>query len=228
MTSTSLVGSTGLVGSHILTTLVSLPSISSIHAYSRRDLPITASKLTPLTSSDTSSWPSQYPSSAPSIFFSALGTTARQAGSLAAQRKIDYDLNIALARAAQKAGTRVYVLISTAGASTSSLFPYAKMKGELDEAVSAMEFSHVVILKPGLLVGDRRDSRPGEYAARSVSRFLGGISGGVLSDFWSQDAGVVARAAVRAGLEALEGRQEGKVRVLSQGDVVSLGKAVLK
>jgi hypothetical protein len=89
-------------------------------------------------------------------------------------------------------------------------------------------FSHVVILKPGLLVGDRRDSRPGEYAARSVSRFLGGISGGVLSDFWSQDAGVVARAAVRAGLEALEGRQEGKVRVLSQGDVVSLGKAVLK
>lgn len=69
------------------------------------------------------------------IFFSALGTTAYIAGGFERQRKIDYDLNIALARAARNAGARVYVLVSKSGASPQSMIPYSRMKGELDQAV---------------------------------------------------------------------------------------------
>lgn len=42
-----------------------------------------------------------------SDFFSALGTTRAQAGSLEAQRKIDFDLNLELAQKAKEGGVRV-------------------------------------------------------------------------------------------------------------------------
>ncbi|KPI43110.1 Protein fmp52, mitochondrial [Cyphellophora attinorum] len=226
-----LVGSTGLVGSHILTTLAAHPEISSVYAYTRRDnLPATTSvkpasspKVRYISNIDTSAWHSQYPSNA-RVFFSALGTTARRAGSFANQRKIDYDLNVALAQAAKNAGATVYVLISTSGASVSSIWPYSRMKGELDEAVKKIGFEHTIILKPGLLVGMREDSRPGEFAARTVAGALGKVSGGWLTDGWAQDADVVARAAVVAGLQAVAGESKKGSRELGQKEIVRLGR----
>ena len=104
------------------------------------------------------------------------------------------------------------------------------MKGELDEAVKGIGFGRsVIILKPGLLVGEREDSRPGEFAARRVAGFLGWVSGGKLMDGWAQDAGTVARAAVRAALEAVEdGQGKGGVRILGQSEIVRLGKVEWK
>ena len=87
----------------------------------------------------------------PSVFFSGLGTTKAAAGSISAQRSIDYDLNLELARAAKECGIKVYVLISAAGVSTASPFPYPRMKAELEEEVKKLGFQHTVILKPGLL-----------------------------------------------------------------------------
>ncbi|KAG2168808.1 hypothetical protein JADG_008547 [Aureobasidium aubasidani] len=222
MTSVALVGSTGLVGSHILTLLKASPKITNIHAFSRKPLP-SSPNLTTIQSSNPSEWPSKYPQNT-SVFFSALGTTARIAGGFAAQRKIDHDLNLALATAAKNAGAKIYILISTSGASPTSKIPYAKMKGELDEAVKKLGFEHVVILKPGLLVGERKDSRPGEYIGRSFARALGWVSGGALKNSWAQDVDVVARAAVAAAVEVVEGRNGEKVWVLDQREVLNMGR----
>src|ERR1700753_2284972 len=155
MSSVALVGATGLVvgsmhiinapvsilinypqGSQLLSTLLSHPSITSIHSLSRRQPTSTSQKLQPLVSTETSQWSTQLSSITPppSIFFSALGTTRGAAGSFEAQRKVDYDLNLALAQAAKATGVKVYVLISTANAATTSHFAYTKMKGELEEA----------------------------------------------------------------------------------------------
>ena len=133
-------------------------------------------------------------------------------------------MNLALATAAKNAGAKIYILISTSGASPTSKIPYAKMKGELDEAVKKLGFEHVVILKPGLLVGEREDSRPGEYMGRSFARALGWVSGGALKDSWAQDADVVARAAVAAAVEVVEGRNGEKVWVLDQREVLRMGR----
>lgn len=211
-------------GAHILTTLLECSSITTIHAYTRK--PIVSSsdrKLNQIHEPDSNTWPTKYPQDTPA-FISALGTTARVAGSFANQRKIDYDLNIALAQAAKDSGAKIYTLISTSGASTTSMVPYSRMKGELDEVIKTIGFEHVIILKPGLLVGTRSDSRPGEFMARKVASTLGMLSGNRLTDSWAQDAQVVARAAVRATLEALDGQNTEAVRVLGQQDIVRLGR----
>ncbi|KAF7941918.1 uncharacterized protein EAE97_006755 [Botrytis byssoidea] len=261
MASASIVGSTGLVGSHILSTLLSHPSISSVHSLSRRDPKPSSSspKLHPLTSTDTSTWSSLLSSISPSplLFFSALGTTKAQAGSIDAQRKIDYDLNLELATTfsqmgsesttetqenEEKTNSKIYILISTHGANPGSMIPYSKMKGELDDAVKALlekkenSIKHVIILRPGLIVGEREDSRPTEFVARKVAGWMGWVNPG-LQDFWAQDARVIGRAAVEAGVRAMRGRDgvDGKEGVeiprvweLGQRDIVRLGRGEWK
>ena len=102
------------------------------------------------------------------------------------------------------------------------------MKGELEDAVKGLGFKHTVILRPGLIVGEREDKRTMEGAVRSLAGWAGTLVGAVAKDFWAQDADVIARAAVRAGVECLEGRKDGAgtegVWVLEQADIVRMGK----
>ena len=144
---------------------------------------------------------------------------------MANQRKIDIDLNLSLAKAAKEAGVKYYVLISSAGVSKSSIFPYSKMKGELDEVVQEVGFEKTILLKPGLIVGSRNDFRPPEYALRMLANFLGRLSGNRLKDFWAQDADVIGRAAVAASLKCLDGTApDGKVWVLGMDEIIRLGR----
>ncbi|KAH6679805.1 hypothetical protein B0J14DRAFT_306766 [Halenospora varia] len=230
MASTAVVGSTGLVGSHILSTLLSLPSISSVHTISRRAPSSADTKLHPLVDADNTQWAPKLSSITPppGIFFSALGTTKGAAGSVAAQRLIDYDLNLSLAQTAKSSGVKVYVLISTGGANSKSMIPYPKMKGELEDKVKELGFEHTVILRPGLIVGDRTESRPAEWVVRKIAGGMSMLGNGFV-DFWAQDKDVIAKAAVAAGLKALEGG-EGvpKVWEIGQSEVVKLGRTEWK
>tara|TARA_R110002003_G_scaffold3_16_gene91 strand:+ start:2457 stop:2933 length:477 start_codon:yes stop_codon:yes gene_type:complete len=156
--------------------------------------------------------------------FSGLGTTKAGAGGLENQRKIDYDLNLELAKAAKEAGVDTYVLISAAGVSSKSMFAYPKMKGELEDAVRALNFKHTVFLRPGFIAGERTSREAGfaEVAMRWVAKGLGGVSN-ALKDPWAQDGELIAKAAVAAGVKCLEGREEG-VWEVGQGDIVKLGR----
>ncbi|KAF1850283.1 NAD dependent epimerase/dehydratase family protein-like protein [Cucurbitaria berberidis CBS 394.84] len=227
MATATLAGSTGLVGSNILNQVLASPSFSAIYAYSRRELPNPngSTKLNPITSTDNAQWPSLFPrESKPKILLSALGTTRAGAGGLEGQRKIDYELNLELAKAAKDAGVETYVLISSGGASSTSMMAYPRLKGELEEAVKALEFKHTVILRPGLIVGERNESRPAEAVIRGIAKGLRSLTP-ALTNFWAQDASVIARAAVNAGVQCIEGKKEAGVWELGQADIIALGKA---
>ena len=101
------------------------------------------------------------------------------------------------------------------------------MKGQLEDAVEALGFEHTVFVRPGLLVGERSELRGLELVLQRTAGFLGGLSNR-LKDPWAQDAEVVARAAVQAALNCVEGRESEKVRVLSQWDIVRLGRTEWK
>jgi len=222
------------VGSFALQYFLSSPQTSHVYSLMRRPYPhlITdpESKLKPLISSDITTWAATLGSIPTTVFVSGLGTTRKDAGSFESQRKIDFDLNLDLAKAAKAAGAKTYVLISSTGADSTSRFPYMKMKGELEDAVIEIGFERTVILRPGLIVGSREKTRLLEYPLHGVANLLGAISGGKLKDGWAQDADIIGRAAVRAALEEGvwegKGKQEGGKTVwhLTQADIVALGK----
>ena len=132
------------------------------------------------------------------------------------------DLNVALTKAAKDASVHTYVLISPSVSNASSKMAYSQVKGELEEAVKKLGFEHCVMLRPGLIVGGREDSRPPEYVFQTVTNAMGAV-GTKAKDVWAQDADVVANAAVNAGLHCIEGKQDTSVWLLAQADIVRLG-----
>ncbi len=213
-------------GSQILSALISSSPGTKIHAISRSKLTIESPHITNTVNRESSEWPSLVKSfqPAPKAFITALGTTKAQAGSVEAQRAIDYDLNLALARAAKEAGTEICVLVSSAGVSTSSPFPYAKMKAELEEAMKVVGFKYTVIIRPGMLVGDRSDSRPAEAVFRGIAKGLGGVSRKWLTDWWAQDVDVIGRAVVVAAIQCAESKREPGIWQIEQSQIIKLGR----
>ncbi|VBB79967.1 Putative mitochondrial protein fmp-52 precursor [Podospora comata] len=223
---TLLIGSTGLVGSHILSTLLS--SSVPVTTISRRPPKSPGPTLTPIIESNTDLWTSSLSSLAPppKTVISALGTTRTAAGGIANQWKIDHDLNVALARAAKESGTKTFVFVSSGG--TRGLFsnyvPYSKMKIGVEDTIKELGFEHAVILRPGLILGEREQARLGEGQAQGVVKAIGRWFGRGVVDRFAQEGEVIARAAVKA-VEMIEGgRAPSKYWILEQNDIVRLGR----
>jgi uncharacterized protein YbjT (DUF2867 family) len=160
MTTTAVVfGSTGAVGAHILNALLANDAFLPVKTISRR-LPTPHSpKLEALQEADTSKWASMIPdfSSKLSVVFNAVGTTRATAGGLQNQWKIDHDLCIEIAKAAKAAGVKTFVFISSAGTRglLSGYVPYSKMKVGVEDAIKELNFEHAIILRPGMILGER-------------------------------------------------------------------------
>src|SRR3954469_10641712 len=158
----ALAGATGLVGREILRGLVADPLVSAIHVLARRAVPGGDAKVT-VHVVDFTALPAL-----PRLdeVYLALGTTIKVAGSQAAFRAVDYDANLAVARAALAAGAKRAGLVSAMGASARSGIFYNRTKGELEDALAALAFQGLVIARPSMLAGDRasvgQQVRPGE------------------------------------------------------------------
>jgi len=96
------------------------------------------------------------------LLFSCLGTTRKQAGSIAAQRTVDVDYQYKAAELAAAQGVRHYLLVSSSGANAESGNAYLKMKGELEARVRRLPFERISIFQPSLLLGQRAEPRPAE------------------------------------------------------------------
>ncbi len=157
-----VLGATGLVGGWCLKFLLEDPGYAQVIAAGRTPLP-PAPKLAfePVDFERLAERP------LPPVdeVFCALGTTRKKAGSAEAFRRVDFDYVLAAAQAARAAGARTFCLVSSQGADASSPFLYPRVKGELERAVSGLCFESVQILRPGLLMGERKQHRPAEAAA---------------------------------------------------------------
>ncbi|PNP82564.1 hypothetical protein FNYG_04273 [Fusarium nygamai] len=224
--SAAIIGSTGLVGSNILSTLLASEIYNPVHTITRRAPKATSPHLNAIVDADTSKWTELLTglTPKPSVVYSALGTTRAQAGGIANQWKIDHDLNIELAKASKAAGASTFVFISSAGTRfLPSSSPYARMKNGVEDAIKELDFEQAVILKPGLILGHREASRTVEGIAQGAVNGLGYLSAGI-RDTLGQDADVIAKAAVRAAQLASEGKAPSKYWIISGSDIIKLGR----
>jgi uncharacterized protein YbjT (DUF2867 family) len=101
----------------------------------------------------------------PDSVICATGTTIKKAGSQEAFRSVDHDLPLSFARLAQQAGAQNFALVSSIGASVDSFFLYARVKGELERDVRQIGFHSLTILRPGIIEGQRDETRRAESLA---------------------------------------------------------------
>ncbi|GAB3258711.1 Rossmann-fold NAD(P)-binding domain-containing protein [Chitinimonas naiadis] len=155
-------GGSGLVGRLLLAGLANDPGVDDTIVLARRPIPLAQGQRllqldferladTPLPPVDT--------------VFCTLGTTIRQAGSQAAFRRVDHDYVLALARQARSAGARHFLVVSALGADARSRVFYSRVKGETEQALAALGYPQLSVLRPALLLGEREEFRLGERIA---------------------------------------------------------------
>ena len=129
--------------------------------------------------------------------FCCLGTTIKKAGSKEEFERIDFHLPVEIARIASKNRVNKFIVISSIGADTKSSGFYLKTKGKMEEMVSLLPFRQVSILRPSLLLGERKEIRRGEEFAKFFTTSMQFIFKGRLRKYKPIHAETVAMAMLR-------------------------------
>ncbi len=209
-----VIGATGLVGSNLVNMLLKDSRFDKVKVLVRRPMETANDKLeehvVDFDAPDT--WKKLVTGD---VLYSAMGTTLRQAGSKAAQYKIDYMYQYQVAKAAAANGVPEYVLISAAGSSPDSAVFYSRIKGELERDVQKLPFETIHIIRPGMLAGEREKVRTGELLGVGVMNVLSMIPG--LKKLKPIQGKEVARAMLNATFRHVVG-----IHSYTMGDVAKL------
>ena len=164
-----VLGATGLVGSALVSQLLSDPAYREVITLGRRTSGREHEKLKEhrIDFEQRASWSELVRGD---VLFLALGTTRKAAGSQAAQRRVDFDYQYWAADAASQNQVSTLVLVSSAGAHADSRVFYSRMKGELEGAITSLRFDRRTFLRPGILDGRRKEKRSGEAFALGLLR----------------------------------------------------------
>lgn len=189
-----VVGATGLVGSHVVQQLAD-QKINTLVIARREISPLPNNFCQIVTDFDDFLANGTVPPC--EHIYLCLGTTIKSAGTQAVFRKIDFDYNFNFAVKAQRAGASGLSLVSAVGANAKSTNFYLRTKGDLEKAISALDFPQVNIYRPGLLIGERTSSRIAEGLGQHMSKLIDPILMGQLRKYRSIQAQKLARAMVK-------------------------------
>ncbi len=105
--------------------------------------------------------------------YCCIGTTNKKVqGNKSAYRKVDFDIPLALGKAAKKNGIKVMLKISAAGADAQSVNSYARLKGEIEEALKNLDLESLYIVRPSMLLGPRKEFRFGEKMGQIIMQIF--------------------------------------------------------
>ncbi|MEI7978689.1 MAG: NAD-dependent epimerase/dehydratase family protein [Bacteroidota bacterium] len=188
-----IVGSTGLVGSHLLELLTNNSNYSSIKVIVRKtsnnrirkvnELVVNFNHLS-LVKNDLIG----------DDVFCCLGTTIKNARSKEAFKKVDYEYCVSIAQLCFENGAKNFYIVSALGANKNSSVFYNKVKGEMEEVISKIGFNSIYIFQPSLLLGNRKEFRLGEKIAQFIFKPLSKIMIGSLKKYAAIESNKVAYA----------------------------------
>lgn len=172
MTAT-LIGVTGLIGSHLLNELLNDPFYDTVKILIRRPIELTHPKLEKKLVDFNDSDSLLVAMSNSDAVFCAVGTTQKKVkGDKDAYRKVDYDIPVNTARFCKMTGCEKFILVSSVGANSKANTFYLKLKGEVEDAVKEVGLKSVHIMRPSMLLGDRKEFRLGEKIGKGVMKVI--------------------------------------------------------
>ena len=164
-----IAGATGMVGQQLIQMLVESKAYDRIILLVRKPLANMHSSVEQVVF-DFETMTPDLPSA--NHIFCCLGTTIAKAGSKEAFAKVDKDYPVELAKVAKRNGATTFCIVTAGGANSKSAIFYNKVKGEVEDALIAMEFEHLGIFRPSMLLGIRAEKRPLERAGQRVMTAL--------------------------------------------------------
>lgn len=191
-----IIGSTGLIGSHLLELLLNSADYEKVVTFARSSTEVKHPKLTqhivdfnqPETYKDLVTGDD---------FFCTIGTTIKTAGSKEAFRRVDFEYPSQFATFAMQNKVKQFLVISSLGADVNSGNFYLKTKGEIQTFLKACDFNSVSVLQPSLLLGNRNEFRLGEKVGAFFMKAFSFLLMGKLKKYKPIESTTVAKALLK-------------------------------
>jgi uncharacterized protein YbjT (DUF2867 family) len=202
----AVIGSTGLVGSHLVDLLKGENACQKIRLLVRRPVEFSHPKLEIklVNFEDYESLKSEIAGC--NVLFCAIGTTQKKVkGDQLQYRKVDFDIPVNAARACLETGGTNFLLVSSVGADSKSKNFYLRLKGEVEEAVQKFPIESISVFRPSMLLGNRKEFRLGERIGQAGMKLIAPLLAGKWKKYKAIEAGDVAAAMIEASKENKEG-----------------------
>src|ERR1700722_7991882 len=158
MKSAIIFGSSGFVGSHLLSELLNCSDYRQVTAVARKSLNISHPKLKTVLADYNSLGVLKSEINADEVFIT-LGTTKANSPVEADYYQVDHDYPVLAARIAKEIGAKSVFLLTAVGANPNSKFFYVRTKGETERDVIALNFERTHIFRPSMILGNRKEKR---------------------------------------------------------------------
>ncbi|HEY0031555.1 MAG TPA: oxidoreductase [Bacteroidia bacterium] len=212
-----VLGATGLVGNEVLKLLLQDDSFDQVKIFVRRSLQFSHPKLREHVINFNVINDHQEDIKG-DVLFCCIGTTIKTAGSKEAFAQVDEHIPLAFARIAKQNGLKQFLIISSLGADKNSSNFYLKVKGEVEAVLETINFESLIILRPSMLLGERKEFRLGESIGKFLMKTLSFVFIRKLKKYKAIEAKAVASAMVRLSKTATA-----NAKIIESDEIQSIG-----
>ncbi len=162
-----ILGATGLTGSHLLELLLNSNNYEKVKIFTRRATGKTHPKLEEIIC-DVLKLEEQADQFTADEVFVCIGTTKAKTPDKHLYYAIDYGIPVSSAKLAEQNKIPTFSVISAIGASIKSAVFYSRTKGEMEQAILKRNIPNILIYRPSIIYGNRKDKR----FAEKIGAFL--------------------------------------------------------
>ena len=164
-------GSSGLIGSQLLELIVNSNKYSNIKLFVRTELSNSNSKVE-IIKTDFNKLENHKKSIIGDDCFFCIGTTRKNTPDKNEYIRIEHYLPIEVAKISKENLVNSFTYVSSLGANPNASSLYLKNKGQAEEDLKKLNFSKLSIVRPSILLGDRKENRIGEKIGIFVMKTL--------------------------------------------------------
>ena len=172
-------GSSGLIGNQLLNKLIESNNYNKIKLFVRSIHEINDPKIEIIETDFNNLEKHKEDIKGDDCFF-CIGTTKKNAPDKDEYRRIEYNIPVEIAQIAKLNSVNSFLYVSSGFANSKSSSAYLRYKGEVEEELKKLNFPKLVILRPSILLGDRKKNRVVEEIGIIVMKmfsplFFGGL-----------------------------------------------------
>ena len=164
-------GSSGLIGNELFKTILLNNSYDKIKVFVR-SIPEVNNPKVEIIKTDFSNLEQYRDKIIGDDCFFCIGTTKKDTPDQDEYRRVEYNIPVDVAKIAKTNSVKSFYYVSSIGANPNASSNYLKNKGQVEEELKNLNFSKLAIIRPSLLIGNRKSFRLGEVIFTPVMNAL--------------------------------------------------------
>ena len=164
-------GSSGLIGNELFKTILLNNSYDKIKVFVR-SIPAVNNPKVEIIKTDFSKLEQYKDKIIGDDCFFCIGTTKKNTPDKDEYRRVEYNIPVDVAKIAKANSVKSFYYVSSIGANPNASSNYLKNKGQVEGELKNLNFSKLAIIRPSLLIGNRKSFRLGEVIFTPVMNTL--------------------------------------------------------